>query len=415
MVIKLDGRWVSLAAVIGLVLYLPFRAMVEMSVASNDLSADFLAQHFNLVRFFSPIVFALLVVQILIRWRSVSFDGSYKFYVGCLFFFFLIAFFYVLTLERNLYDADGTHVGSFNLGVLLSHLLCLGLGALLWRLRFGRMFVIVLWALMGLQVVLYLDPSTLAISVSLIDPEKIAVYLLYGDTYAVWSLIAIAVVRRNSIKLAVFVFSLAISFFLYSRTSFYGLLLVLPVFVLRLPLRLRVGFFVFLFGLALYAIVGIGSSLFEHRMFGFISDGQDESLSLRQIQAYAGYSSLLKNWFFGDYAGQVRDFGAIGAYIHSLFSYWQQFGLMPFFFIVVMLWQCSRVWWVRVRDVQVGEIGKEAFVLIFPFVLFESIFSRAYVFPYIWLVFGLYLGMPEQYRSIKFRKLSMEFPRSRCQ
>lgn len=408
MVIKLDGRGVSLAALVGVVLYMPLRAMVEMSVATNDVSGDILAQHFTLVRFFTPVVVVLLAVQVLTRWRSRYADVSYKSYVACLVFFFCVAFFYVLTLKRSLYDADGTHVSSFNLGVLLSHVLCLGLGVLLWRIKTGRLFVIFFWALMGLQVLLYVDLSSLAITVSLIDPEKIAVYLLYGDTYAVWSLIAIAAVRRKLFKLSVFVFSLAISFFLYSRTSFYGLLIVLPFFIFRLPLKFRIGFIACVFSLVVYAFVEYGSSLFEHRMFGFISDGQDESLALRQIQAYAGYSSLMKNWFFGDYAGQVRDFGAIGAYIHSLFSYWQQFGLVPFLSVVFMLWQCARVWWVRVRDTQVSEIGGEIFFLIFPFVLFESIFSRAYVFPYIWLLFGLYLGMPEKYRSVHSRKLAAQ-------
>lgn len=55
----------------------------------------------------------------------------------------------------------------------------------------------------------------------------------------------------------------------------------------------------------------------------------------------------MNNFFWGDFSGQLKHYGddqgtRWGGYIHSILSYWRQFGLIPFI-LFSLLWFYSFV------------------------------------------------------------------------
>ena len=383
--VNVENLFFVLLAAAGCVLYMPIRAFLEMGAATGAFSEELVARNFLLIRGVTPFVTLSLVFYFLHSWGYKYSRGL----ISCVLFYFAICFAYVFLGGGAAYDKNGINVQAYNLGFLFTHLLCLGLGVFLRRVLKFKKTILVLWAGMILQVVSNFDVALMSLAIGELDSEKFGVYLLYGDTFVVWSLIATAALRGSYIRALVFLVSLAVSFVLYSRTSFFALVMVSPFLLIGLPKTFR--FSVLLIALAslIYGAVSVGSQLSEHRMLEFLFAGNDGSLYYRQLQAEVGIKSLLSSWVFGDYAGQVRDFGEVGAYIHSFVSYWQQFGIFVFCIVVYLLLRCAKEWFFVFKKRSLWASEQPAlFLYLFPVVAFEIIFSRAYVYPYFWLLIG---------------------------
>lgn len=393
-----DSRAVAGLALLGLVFYLPLRAAVELEAATGGLPLDFITKQFTLIQLLTPVMFMLLVFLIVGRWAAPETDNQYRAFVVVLAAFFIIVVLYVALFDRATYDSNARSVTAFNVGVVLSHVFALSVGAFLWRALAYGVVVLVCWLLLVLQVLSSIDFASFSLSISAIDPDRIAVYLLYGDTFAVWSLLAVAVLRSDIARLSVYLGSLIIAFTLYSRTSFYALAFVFPIIMLRLGKPARVGAIAVFSGVVIAFLLLYGESLFQHRMFRFLLEGSDASLSLRDLQAAAGYKAIFENWIGGDYAGQVRDFGVIGSYIHNILSYWRQFGLFAFVCLLYMIFACFSFWWKMLRFPVHESKELDFFIFLFPLILVESLFSRSYNFPYLWLLLGVYLGVPNEWK-----------------
>lgn len=400
---NLSSRVVTLIFFVALGLYLPIRGGVEIEAAVERISSDWVVWEFSLVRLVTPICLLFLVRLVLGRWRSREVEVGYRIFVGLVAVLFLAMFLYILLLESELYDRNGISVQKYNMGVLLSYILCLSLGAFAWKVIELPRAMLVLWLGMVLQVASVLDFEKFSVSVSQFDVDKFDVYLLYGDSFAVWSLLTLSAFRQQALRLFIFGLSLLVCFVLYSRTSFYALVFVGPAFYLLMSRSVRVILVIAAGVLASLAVFSSDVSLVDHRMFDFIIAGDDASWYLRQIQAIRGFQELEKSWFFGDYAGQVLDFGVVGAYIHSIVSYWRQFGIIVFCAILYLIGVCVSASWRGLVADRYVRVEMAPFILLSAFLLFEVAFSRSYVFPYLWLLFGMYLGMPGHLRRMTRR------------
>ena len=98
----------------------------------------------------------------------------------------------------------------------------------------------------------------------------------------------------------------------------------------------------------------------------------------------------MDNWVVGEYAGQVREFGSLGAYMHNVLSYWQQFGFVPFILFCLIWFRVGGIafpsgW--RLKSYLSAE-GR-AQIYIFVFLTFQLITSRSYVSSLPWFLIGM--------------------------
>ncbi|WP_458725060.1 hypothetical protein [Pseudomonas mandelii] len=71
----------------------------------------------------------------------------------------------------------------------------------------------------------------------------------------------------------------------------------------------------------------------------------DPSLAERVSLFRIGFAGVTSNPIFGDYLGQVRDFGATGFYIHNILSMWQQFGILGLLLYIYLILVSVQIAW----------------------------------------------------------------------
>ena len=118
-----------------------------------------------------------------------------------------------------------------------------------------------------------------------------------------------------------------------SRTELILFLITVPIFFLA-HFRLK-GAYVLLIG-AVVALLGLLFSGVD--VFGKLQSytSGDASLNERSMLLGTGIVGVMESPIFGDYLGQVRDFGATGYYIHNALSMWQQHGLLAFILFIYL-------------------------------------------------------------------------------
>lgn len=291
---------------------------------------------------------------------------------------------------RGYRELSGLDITRTNMRVLVQHAMLFAVGySLIDLFRFN---LLIRWGfvLLVTSSLINIDPTTLLIDKRLMDEEARADYLFLGDTFALWALLTCAVVLSRWGRVMVVVASLASLAVLSSRTSLYAFALSVP-FVFRASLRCAIG------AIAVLVVAAFGvSSLLENvsdtsvlnRMLVSVAKGEDASAAYR-LEQFESVGQLAENWLLGDYAGQVRDFGSLGAYLHNGLSYWQQFGLIPFL-IVLILWvmAASRARYILKADEAWDNPDKRFFLLAVVFFTIEVVGSRSYVHSLPWLVLG---------------------------
>lgn len=370
-------------------MFVPCRAILLMAEATGHIDKALLTASFFLLKAISALAVSLIIGRIILQWGHPH-SAAYSYYMGTTCLTFSVLFIYVTSLRRDLVDIDGLSVHEVNTGYVFSHLLAFCIGACALSAQRFQFLVLFSWLLMAGYGILHVSFADMSLSFDQFDPEKLGVYLLYGDSFALWSLFTISSFSSPFSRVVLICLSILISFLLFSRTSFYGFLFAIGFLFLIGSRRDRtaqlVMFLTVLFAFPLTRL-NIGS---DHRMFEFLFNRDDGSLLLRQQQADFGYSAIASHWLLGDYAGQVDYFGSFGNYIHNLISYWQQFGIVPFLGIVLMIAMCVKLWWQLFRLPYASRRQFQAFHIILPFVVFEVVLSRSYTFSYLWLALGMY-------------------------
>jgi hypothetical protein len=234
------------------------------------------------------------------------------------------------------------------------------------------------------------------------DYDHLGIFLFMGDSFALWSLFTIAQYRTRYLSVFIAFTSIVCLYLISSRSSLYGFMFVLPfIFRNTKHVMIRVTFIV-LAALMLVFFLLNAEALMSSRMLKFLFTGEDHSFYLREVIMERNMGDILNNWFWGDYAGQLRH-GVFGFYIHNYLSLWRQFGLIPFLIFLALLAPFS-VWFVKwLRGKKYQEYDFLFYMVLF--LLVEIIFTRAYKSHYIWIGLGIMTNiMNEEYKKRKQQK-----------
>lgn len=304
----------------------------------------------------------------------------------------------LIVLSPNPLDELGHSPQTANLKILIYYWIYFLIGWNGANLTKYRKVIIVFWVLMCVNLFLHLDLARYCISFKEFSEGYGGMYLFFGDSFALWSLLLLSVIRRRPfISAGTTLLSTIVLFALNSRTSLYAFILMLPVYFclhrksFKYFLLLLLTFFVLSALSGTMTLETLRSA--NARMFAIQNLDTDGSVILRRFMQEKGLEALGKSWFWGDYAGQLA-YGNLGGYVHNYLSLWRQWGLFPFaiFLIfttqyVVMAW---RIFW--------GQILRRCFpispTMVFlilggGFCLVENIAARSYGYPYIWMFFGM--------------------------
>lgn len=217
-------------------------------------------------------------------------------------------------------------------------------------------------------------------------------YHTLGDALAIVALMVLSPVQGS-----LFVSGLLLTGFLllltYSRTSllaFLGVWAIRGVLSWKLPARSRLNHlfragmvastaFLLLF---LYVwFLGQESGQVALSRYQSIVLLEDESVNTR-IQLFSEFAKLVEKYgLLGRFMYEVQEEGR-GMYVHSVLSYWLEYGLLTFLLILTIL---------GLSFFKVVKSGHPASPLAFNllvFVVLSVLFSRSYVWPYLWFAIG---------------------------
>ncbi len=264
-----------------------------------------------------------------------------------------------------------------------------GCGVLSERSRALDLLAGGLWIVAAFLICQHVDWSNLRINMSLVRIDARAIHLYLGDMFAVVSLYLICSRDRFWQRYLLWVAAVVMVFIIGSRTSFYALVAVLPLtIVFGRDWKAFAGFALTLAVVGVLGMVFLGDDyLKSHRMLSFVFTGSDHNFAARGDYFVEGMRQLWSNWFWGDYAGQLHQGRGIGFYIHNYFSIWRQFGLIPFVLFLYMVGVSLRIIAEGIRTFNDGRF--KLFVLLMAFCLIEVAFSRAYMFPFIFIPLGM--------------------------
>lgn len=289
----------------------------------------------------------------------------------------------------------------FWLPIFYKYLLFFFIGLQLTHLRAYRHALMVSLILAGVVILQNVNYEILGIDKrDYIAGEGKSLHLFLGDAFSLTALLTLAFVKSNKFRVILFVLCAAVIFFVGSRTSF--ILFTFVVF-LYFVLLFRIKW-VFYYLAILFAIVGFISTLDvadlvdrNARMIGVFTDYDDDgSVQTRKIYAKNGWEDIKNNPVLGRFGGQ-RDSGVSGtrdgwrAYMHSMFSYWRQFGLLVYVLICYIYFRFAVGLIARLRFKNTEEF--RILLLVGTFIIIESLLSRSFSFAATHLIFGMTVNM----------------------
>lgn len=211
-------------------------------------------------------------------------------------------------------------------------------------------------------------------------------HLLIADTLAIVSLLFAKIVLKKELFLTWVGLPLALILFLAgSRTTLY---LYSALFLLGLILIRKQNINVLLILIvALFPLVEMKIDLLKEpeleRMIVLTDIKGDSSWQARKELNALGWEELKDSWLLGSFMGEVRSGLGKGTYAHNWISFWNSYGLAPFvlFSVLTIL--------LIIKGIKILLIESEATpLLLILFVLGAILFSRGYIWPLPWLVFG---------------------------
>tara|TARA_Y100000310_G_scaffold151786_1_gene151382 strand:- start:10044 stop:11288 length:1245 start_codon:yes stop_codon:yes gene_type:complete len=230
-------------------------------------------------------------------------------------------------------------------------------------------------------------------------------YLTVSDSYAILSLMIISFVGLNGgqysnyIKVLLVLIAAYCLFTLVSRTAFYFFIFSSFFLFLDKPKMLFFGLVIILLSvffvlpiLQEYFWVDSSKWLSYDRMFRVVEKiDSDNSFNERLYYNSIGLLSIRDNWFLGDFMGEFR-LNMEGKYMHNYLSFYRQFGLLPFIFLLlssIVLFRGAYLYFIKKSKNKNYERGVAVICL---FILTEAIFSRAYWYTYVFFMLGLLIS-----------------------
>ncbi|WP_318406940.1 hypothetical protein [Photobacterium leiognathi] len=230
-----------------------------------------------------------------------------------------------------------------------------------------------------------------------INPDYRNNYLIWSDSFAISALLLISILNKKK-RVFIYFLSLIVVYSLYSRTSFF-LLIPIYIFIYKdLSKNMKIISFIILSCISILILYFIFNSDIMDYFSRYISalSGNDNSVSARSLLLHQGLIDIKNNFILGAYGYQTLqniDTGGArwGAYIHSILSYYRQFGLFVFLCIAFMSIM-SFITLVKVNKIK-NKDSNEFFYVIFGFyILVSCFFSRSYIYYELFFLFGLTLS-----------------------
>lgn len=234
----------------------------------------------------------------------------------------------------------------------------------------------------------------------MLNLEGEMIYLMLADSFALLSLLALVVVRRSYVSFLLFVLSSLVLFLLLSRTSLYLFVIAGGLLLFRKYPLASVLLLLFLITTLVFYFEINFDTIKNNRMLRFLLTGKDASWSQRGELLSEGIVHLKENWLFGEYLWEVKSSqGKTGGYIHNFLSVMNQFGFLPFFFLIltgVIIYLNAVVQFFKSRR-------SEAllFFSLTTFVFLSIAISRSYQVAYMWLPFTM------SYTYFKFKRIDV--------
>lgn len=344
------------------------------------------------------IISVSLFFLIFIKYQRIDINFS-------LFLFFITyCFLYVVIY----YSFLGDLIDGANRSLFFYHLV----GILMYVVSYivGRNFVkqkektlIIIFLLMTLKVVFNADLSVFRIDLSSVDDNLKGLYLGLSDIFCIFAIILIGVVKKHEWKIYLFMLSLAPLFILNSRSSLYIYIFSSLFYFL---IFFRASKILYLFSLASVLLFFYSDkflSIFSenNRMFSIFSVGgvMDESSQERLILSKQGLNQIYNNIILGDYGGVVRLYGDLGAYIHNILSYWQNYGLIAFLFcLYFFIFQPVKAGFSLCKFR--SEDDYHYIFILSTYLILTLLFTRSYNWYFSWFI----LGVIHSYFSVGLKK-----------
>lgn len=242
------------------------------------------------------------------------------------------------------------------------------------------------------EKILNLNTDFLSIN---LDFEDEGIYLFLADTFSIVALLAISVCRNFIVKIILIIASFYILFIMGSRAAFYIFTLVIIINLLKESRFLYVVLFLcFLVFITNYFLEknNIKIDIENSRMISVLIDVEkDRSQIARKIQINQGFNEILNNPILGSYGGQIIRFNSFGSYMHNIFSYYRQFGLIVFLGIIfglIFISICYYQWLFN------GKYKNFNYIFyIGTYIILIVMFFRAYTAAYFWFMLGLFFSL----------------------
>lgn len=289
-----------------------------------------------------------------------------------------------------------------NIGTFLYYFLAFFCGIFIGPLDNRKRIIYVTWLVSSIFWILFTDFHSLTIDFSkLRDIEDSAIYLSIGDGYVVLSLMAMYVQRKNIFPLlAIILISVAVLYFVNSRSSLFLYLFSVFLFLKNQSVKLMIilVLVVLVCGAYILTLVDIDILMNSRVLRLVLNTENDTSLIAREQILAEEMNHLWKNWFVGDYAG-YESRGGKGTYIHNYLSFWAQYGLIPFCLLCLYLLKGAVFLFQKHESERLlnGIFAK----VFFTYTVLGCFLAKGYVYSTIWLSLGVVCSCYNYYANEK--------------
>ena len=290
---------------------------------------------------------------------------------------------------------------TFFLPIIFKYIVFFLVGLYLPRLAKSKALFLCALFIIFLMVITHVNLDTLSLNTEdYIDPSYAGNRLFLGDATSIIALISLPFLSSNKAKIILTVLSAITLFFIGSRTSFAAFT---ATTVLYFILSFKPKFLLVSVICVIAAGVWLSSVNFDElaernpRMFDVVTDFEDDRSVLgRKNLSADGWYDITNNLIMGNLGGQLfsgpsGNKGGWRSYMHNVFSYWRQFGILAFFIIVSFVARYYFTLW-KNRNHRNHRIFALYF-LVGLFLSIETAFSRSFAFPYAHLFFGLTVAL----------------------
>ena len=323
---------------------------------------------------------------------------------------FLIALIIISSIIINFYLEHGNQLDYNDVSVLSFNINCvfyyvafymLGRVCLLDAINNRKILLIGFFCLL-LCIFLNVNYGEFKIRMDFIDPKKAGLYLILSDIFAVSSIVAICGLYGDRLKVIAAFLSVVALFFLNSRASMYAYIISMSFYFIKSKNSSN-KFYVLIFVIGGFVglVLGGAEAFSANERMAVVLKGisDDGSFVDRVDQLSVGLSHIYNNPIFGDYGGTVRDFGFVGAYIHNVMSYWQQFGAIVFLIFLYLIGNLFILCVKRMASHDVISIELEPLFFLGLFVIILVFFARSYSWYLAWMYIGYSVSMKRKILS----------------